>query len=114
MAIWSILQPFRIFSGYFVYFVNSLIFSPVLVCCTKKNLATLFQIPKAAKELLISSFSVLCTKSISGENRSYKEQKFLIFLGNNFRNSFLPGSSANYNGTGLPGGFYQAQNPEFW
>jgi hypothetical protein len=85
-------------------------FFPVLVCCTEKNLATLFQIPKAAKELLISSFSVVCTKSISGENRSYKEQKFLIFLANNFRNSFLPGSNANYNGTGLPDVFFKPKS----
>jgi hypothetical protein len=33
-AIWYILWPFGIFSGHFG------IFFPVLVCCTKKNLAT--------------------------------------------------------------------------
>jgi hypothetical protein len=37
MAIWYILWLFGIFYGYLVYF------SPVLVCCTEKNLATLVQ-----------------------------------------------------------------------
>jgi hypothetical protein len=37
MASWYILWPFGIFTnGYLVYLF------PVLVCCTKKNLATLF------------------------------------------------------------------------
>jgi hypothetical protein len=35
MAIWYSLWPFGIFNGYLVYLF------PVLVCCTKKNLATL-------------------------------------------------------------------------
>jgi hypothetical protein len=35
MAIWSILWPFGIFYGHLVYIF------PVLVCCTKENLATL-------------------------------------------------------------------------
>jgi hypothetical protein len=34
VAIWYILWPFGILQGYLVHF-------PVLVCCTKKNLATL-------------------------------------------------------------------------
>jgi hypothetical protein len=34
VVIWSILLPCGIFNGYLVYF-------PVLVCCTKKYLATL-------------------------------------------------------------------------
>jgi hypothetical protein len=33
MAIWYILWPFGIFYGYLVYIF------PILVCCTKKNLA---------------------------------------------------------------------------
>jgi hypothetical protein len=37
-AIWSILWPFDIFCGHFG------IFFPVLVCCTKKNLATLLRL----------------------------------------------------------------------
>jgi hypothetical protein len=41
MDIWSILQPFVIFYGHLVYFVVSWYIFPVLVCCTKKNLATL-------------------------------------------------------------------------
>jgi hypothetical protein len=38
-AIWYILWPFGIFCGHFG------IFFPILVCCTKKNLATLLRIP---------------------------------------------------------------------
>jgi hypothetical protein len=42
MAIWSILRPFGLVCGYLVYlFYGYLVyFLPVLVCCTKKNLAT--------------------------------------------------------------------------
>jgi hypothetical protein len=46
---WYILWPFGIFCGLLVYFVAFWyilwpfsIFSPVLVCCTLKNMATLF------------------------------------------------------------------------
>jgi hypothetical protein len=47
MAIWSIFQPFGRFSGHFVYFVAIWhIFHPVLVCCTKKNLAALLNTSK--------------------------------------------------------------------
>jgi hypothetical protein len=42
MTICSILRPLEIFNGYLVYFVVFGIFLPVLVFCTKKNLATLF------------------------------------------------------------------------
>jgi hypothetical protein len=35
VSIWSILRPWEIFYGRLVYF------PPVLVCCTKKNLAAL-------------------------------------------------------------------------
>jgi hypothetical protein len=48
MAFLSILQPFGKFYGHFVYFPQFWyishsfgIFSPVLVCCTQKNLATI-------------------------------------------------------------------------
>jgi hypothetical protein len=50
MVIWYILWLFGIFYGYLVYFMATYlvyfmviwyIFSPVLVCCTKKNRATL-------------------------------------------------------------------------
>jgi hypothetical protein len=40
---WSILWPFGIFCGHLVYFMVFGIFSPVLVCCAKKNLATQLQ-----------------------------------------------------------------------
>jgi hypothetical protein len=36
MAIWSILWPFGLFCGYLLR-----VLFPILVCCTKKNLATL-------------------------------------------------------------------------
>jgi hypothetical protein len=39
--IWSILQSFGIFYGHWVYFVVIWYNFPVLVFCTKKNLATL-------------------------------------------------------------------------
>jgi hypothetical protein len=42
-AIWSILLPFHRIYGHLVYFVVILVFFPVLVCCAKKNLATLGQ-----------------------------------------------------------------------
>jgi hypothetical protein len=42
MKIWSILRPFDILYGHLVYFVVKFgMFFSVLVCCTKKNLATL-------------------------------------------------------------------------
>jgi hypothetical protein len=48
MSIWSILLPFGIFCGHLIYFVvvwyilwSFGIFLTVLVCCAKKNLATL-------------------------------------------------------------------------
>jgi hypothetical protein len=44
MAIWSILLQFGMFYGYLVNFMVYSIFPPVLVCCTKKNLATLVYI----------------------------------------------------------------------
>jgi hypothetical protein len=41
MTIWSILRPIGIFYGHLVYFLVVWYIFPVLVCCTKKNLATL-------------------------------------------------------------------------
>jgi hypothetical protein len=41
-AIWSILPPFGLFCGYLVFF-------PILVSCTKKNLAALFSDPLATQ-----------------------------------------------------------------
>jgi hypothetical protein len=42
MDIWNILRPFGTFNGSLVYFeVTRYMFFPVLVCCTKNNLATL-------------------------------------------------------------------------
>jgi hypothetical protein len=41
MAIWNILRPFGIFYGHLVYFTAISYFSSNLVCCVKKDLATL-------------------------------------------------------------------------
>jgi hypothetical protein len=41
MAIWSIFLPFGIVYGHLVHFPSFWCFLPVLVCCTKKNLANL-------------------------------------------------------------------------
>jgi hypothetical protein len=41
MTVWSILRPLEIFDGHLEYFI---IFFPVLVCCTKRNLATLVEL----------------------------------------------------------------------
>jgi hypothetical protein len=60
MAIWYIMRPFGIFCGNLVYFVAIWyivwlfgIFIPVLVCCTKKNLATLIKRDLAGKIKMI-------------------------------------------------------------
>jgi hypothetical protein len=41
LAVWSILRPFGTFCGHMVYFMVIWYIVPVLVCCTKKNLAAL-------------------------------------------------------------------------
>jgi hypothetical protein len=43
MAIWYISRSYSKFCGHLVYFMVNLYIFPVLVCCTKKNLATLVQ-----------------------------------------------------------------------
>jgi hypothetical protein len=43
MAIWNILWPFGAFFAHLVIFWQFGIFSPVLVYCVKKNLATVVQ-----------------------------------------------------------------------
>jgi hypothetical protein len=58
MAIWYILWQFHLFYGHLVYFVviSYILWPfgifwyicPVLVCCTKKNLATLLRIVETA------------------------------------------------------------------
>jgi hypothetical protein len=51
--IWCILRPFDIFYGHLVYFVVIWYILPALACCTKKNLATLFEIiPVGQSELV--------------------------------------------------------------
>jgi hypothetical protein len=49
MAIWSILQLFGIVGDRWVYFMVIGYIFPVLVCCTKKNLATLL-----SRKILVS------------------------------------------------------------
>jgi hypothetical protein len=56
MAIWDILLPFGTFCVHLVHFVFIWYIFPVLVSCTKKNLATLvysdllhFRLPQFAK-----------------------------------------------------------------
>jgi hypothetical protein len=41
MAIWYILQPFGIFYAHLIIFVNLECFFSFLICCTKKNMATI-------------------------------------------------------------------------
>jgi uncharacterized Tic20 family protein len=52
IAVWSILRPFGIFCGHLVYFMVSWYDFPVLVYCTKKNLATLLR-TYALKSLIL-------------------------------------------------------------
>jgi hypothetical protein len=59
MTIWYILRPFGIFCGHLGYFmVIWYIFHPVLVCCTKKNLATLLTTTPALRAVVKSE--VVC------------------------------------------------------
>jgi hypothetical protein len=44
MAIWFLSRPFGIFCGYLEYFIVLWYIFPVLVCCSKKNLATLLTV----------------------------------------------------------------------
>jgi hypothetical protein len=46
MTMWSILWPCGRFCGHLVYFMVLWYIFPVLVCCTKKNLATLTRMGK--------------------------------------------------------------------
>jgi hypothetical protein len=47
LAIWSILRPSGIFCGFLfgIFYGELVYFFPVLVCCTKRNLATLASAP---------------------------------------------------------------------
>jgi hypothetical protein len=42
-VIWHILRPFGIFCGHLAYLMVIWYIFPILVCCTKKNLATLLE-----------------------------------------------------------------------
>jgi hypothetical protein len=59
MTIWSILQPLEIVYGHLEYLWSFGIFFPVLVCCTKKNLATLFLKRNSVLELAKPDLCVL-------------------------------------------------------
>jgi hypothetical protein len=56
MAIWSILWRFGIFCDHLVHFVFIRFIFPVLVSCTKKNLATLVEKQKSKCE------NIFCAK----------------------------------------------------
>jgi hypothetical protein len=64
MSIWYILRPFGIFYGYLVYFLVIWYIFDVLVCCSKKNLATLVGIK------LSSSQSAIVTAAKNGKTRA--------------------------------------------
>jgi hypothetical protein len=49
MAIWNILRTFGKFYDHLVHFLFIGLFFPLLVSCTKKNLATLVARPKTTK-----------------------------------------------------------------
>jgi carbon starvation protein CstA len=65
MSVWYILQPFGILLSFFGIFSDPLVYFPVLVCCTKENLAT----------LLLRSFEAIGTK-----DRNWKMWPF-VFMG---------------------------------
>jgi hypothetical protein len=74
VAIWYIVRLFGILEGYLVYFTVILIYFPVLVCCTKKNLAILLRptvevkflwsLNEAEKRLLMFWAADFCAKCI--------------------------------------------------
>jgi hypothetical protein len=70
-AIWYILWSFGIFYGDLVYFTHS------LVCCTKKNLATLTKI-RPSKLISIDKLAFLLARR--AKNWLYKDASFVIFV----------------------------------
>jgi hypothetical protein len=69
MAIWNILQTFGIFYDHLVHFMFIWDIFPVLVSCTKKNLATMAKIATAVNfsTLLIMSTKVKRFKRLRGQ-----------------------------------------------
>jgi hypothetical protein len=61
MAIWSISHQLGMFYGHLVYFMVIWYFLPILVCCIKINLATLFSSTHdpSAKAIEANQFALL-------------------------------------------------------
>jgi hypothetical protein len=70
-AIWSILRPTGIFYGHFGTFCGHLVlFLPVLVCCTEKNLATLSH-THSTKVCELSACGVRAPDVLSGLRKKF-------------------------------------------
>jgi hypothetical protein len=63
MAVWNILRSFGIFHGHLVLLWQSGIFSPVLVHCVNKNLATLLGRSASLAKILKGRFSFKMNRS---------------------------------------------------
>jgi transcriptional regulator of aromatic amino acid metabolism len=72
MVIWSTFRPFGIFYGHLVHVPSFWYILPVLVCCTKKNLATL--VVGSFRAELRNLFYVC--KYLSGRNENLRETVF--------------------------------------
>jgi hypothetical protein len=81
-AICYTLWPFGIFCGNLVYFMVIWYIFPVLVCCTKKNLATLVRCGTTKKEKTRKGLSVTSKPRIYGPD-------LFFALSTNFRFTFL-------------------------
>jgi hypothetical protein len=109
---WYILWPFDLFYGHLVYFFATLyiygIFFPVLVCCTKKNLATLldtylllhntilifFYLPRNLWPSVFISQSIYYSESLGSSQLSFFDQM-------------------SFGRLGLPAGIFSCQNFQF-
>jgi hypothetical protein len=70
-TIWYILWPFGIFYGHLVYLWSFGIFFPVLVCCSKKFLATLIHFQSSflfAEKRVENNFTffLFCVRKLGG------------------------------------------------
>jgi hypothetical protein len=87
---WFILQPFGVLYGHLAYFLVIWCIFPHLVCCTKKNLATLITARHAYKRIRahanVHTVSNVCMKEPAFRNTAFK---FLFKM--------LGGWEANFN-----------------
>jgi hypothetical protein len=75
-AIWYILLPFGKYCGYLVYIF------PVLVCCTKKNMATMCAIsPRYSRVTLWRRGIVVIAAAYRTEDRRFESRQGVRFLG---------------------------------